>query len=137
MRNIAKQSKANLKRGNPAWVKGVSGNPNGRAPKIVCVTSWLKEYADTKISLQLDVKTLTYAQAAALSAWRAAAKGDLPTYDFIINRIEGKVVQKVQAEENVTIKYRAEDLTDDQLATVLTRGSSRVAAPSVGPVSAN
>jgi|ERR1035437_3620885 hypothetical protein len=74
---------------------GQTGNPNGRPKKQVCVTSWLKEYAATKITKQIDVKNLTYAQAAALSAWKAAAKGDLPEYNFIIERIEGKVINPI------------------------------------------
>ena len=93
-KEIDKQS--NLKRGNPAWVKGVSGNKNGRPKKVVCVTSWLKEYADKKISDSIDIKQLTYAQASALSAWKNAVKGGLAEYNFIIDRIEGKVKDKVE-----------------------------------------
>ena len=68
-------------------------NAAGRPKKEVCVTSWLKEYADTLATKHLDPQTLTYAQLAALQQWRAAAKGDLASYNFIIDRIEGKVVQ--------------------------------------------
>ena len=70
--------------------KGQSGNPSGRPKKEVCVTSWLKEYAGQQISKPIDASKLTYAQAAALSAWKAAAKGELDNYNFIIERIEGK-----------------------------------------------
>lgn len=82
---------ASLKNLRPFKKGEASGNPEGRPPKPVCVTSWLKEYADHKISEQIDPKTLTFAQAAALSAWKEAAKGDLSQYNFIIDRIEGKV----------------------------------------------
>ena len=84
----------NLNRGNPNWKKGVSGNNAGRPKKEVCVTSWLKEYAGQQISKPIDASKLTYAQAAALSAWKAAAKGELDNYNFIIERIEGKITQK-------------------------------------------
>jgi len=77
------------------FVKGISGNPKGRPRKEVCITSWLKEFADKSITAPIDAKNLTYAQAAALSAWKAAAKGDLPEYNFIIERIEGKAVTQV------------------------------------------
>ena len=75
--------------------KGVSGNPKGRPRKEVCITTWLKEFADKSITAPIDAKNLTYAQAAALSAWKAAAKGDLPEYNFIIERIEGKSLTTV------------------------------------------
>ena len=40
---IEKQTNSNLlKRGNPAWRKGVSGNPKGRKPKIDCLLSCVK-----------------------------------------------------------------------------------------------
>ena len=54
------------------------------------MTSWLKEYAGQKVTAPIDAKNLTYAQAAALSAWRSAAQGDLAEYNFIIDKIEGK-----------------------------------------------
>jgi hypothetical protein len=75
--------------------KGQSGNPNGRPKKQVCVTSWLKEYASALISSPIDANNLTFAQAAALSAWKKAAKGELDNYNFIIERIEGKAVTQV------------------------------------------
>ena len=119
---IDKQS--NLKRGNPAWTKGVSGNKNGRPKKVVCVTSWLKEYADKKISDSIDIKQLTYAQASALSAWKNAVKGGLAEYNFIIDRIEGKVKDKIEigGEGGGPVKHvvevvslKAKDLTEDVL----------------------
>ena len=75
--------------------KGVSGNPKGRPRKEVCITTWLKEFADKSITAPIDARNLTYAQAAALSAWKAAAKGDLPEYNFIIERIEGKAISQI------------------------------------------
>jgi hypothetical protein len=82
---------------NPASQKNLIGAINlaGRPPKAVCITSWLKEYAAQQISTPIDPKNLTYAQAAALSAWKLAAKGELASYNFIIERIEGKVAQGV------------------------------------------
>jgi hypothetical protein len=90
---IDKQS--NLKRGNPAWHKGVSANPAGRPKKEICITSWLKDYSSKRITEPIDPKTLTYAQAAALSIWKAAAKGGLSEYNLIVERTEGKLIQGV------------------------------------------
>ena len=75
--------------------KGHSGNIKGRPKKEVCVTSWLKEYAGQLLSKPIDASKLTYAQAAALSAWKAAAKGELDNYNFIIERIEGKTTTTI------------------------------------------
>jgi len=83
------------KQGSTKYKPGQSGNPKGRPKKEVCITSWLKEYAAKLISDPIDPKTLTYAQAAAYSLWKAAAKGNLPEYTFIVERCEGKLVQGV------------------------------------------
>ncbi len=90
-RKMHPKSLANLR----PWPVGNHANPNGRPKKEVCVTSWLKEYADKLISEAIDAKNLTYAQAAALSAWKAAAKGELAQYNNIVDRIEGKVGEKL------------------------------------------
>ena len=104
MSEITKKHRVRKRKGfNPVCLKnlhpfkkGASGNPNGKPAKPICVTSWLKEYANQRIVAKIDPATLTYAQAAALSAWKAAAKGDLAEYNFIIDRLEGKVVQQQQ-----------------------------------------
>ena len=120
------------------FVKGTSGNPHGRPRLDVCVTTWLKQYADIKQSTKLDEKELTYAQAAALKAWQMAAKGELDSYNFIIDRIEGRVPQKIEAKENVNIKYSPEDLSDQELAEIVSSRSGKgIVAPSVGPISSN
>ena len=75
--------------------KGQSGNPAGRPKKEVCVTSWLKEYASRGITEPADANKLTYAQAAALSMWKKAAKGELPEYSFIADRIDGKTTTTI------------------------------------------
>ena len=118
---IEKQRLGSRGRGNPNWVKGVSGNKNGRPLKTVCITSWLKEYADKKISAPVDAENLTFAQAAALSAWKAAGKGFLPEYSFIIDRIEGRVTDKVDVTsggqpikaEITVVSEKAKKLTEE------------------------
>ncbi len=102
-------------RGNPNWIKGISGNPNGKPKKEYCITSWLKEYSTQLISAPIDPKKLTYAQAAALSAWKAAAKGELDNYNFIIERIEGKVKDHPL---EVHLQVTPQELTDAELATI-------------------
>jgi len=120
-RGMNPKSQANLK----PFPTGASANPAGRPPKPVCVTSWLKEYADQKISQSVDIKNLTYAQAAALKAWQIAVKGDLGEYQFIIDRLEGKVTQTIGGEGGkpieVMIDYRSKFL--DAVSRFAARGS--------------
>ncbi len=95
-------------------------NPKGRPPKAVCITSWLKEYADKRLAESVDPKTLTYAQAAALKAWQQAVKGDLSYYNFICDRTEGKVGERV----DVTSKGEAIGNGDDIRAFITSRIAS-------------
>ena len=125
-----------LKNLRPNFHKGTSGNPNGSPKKEVCVTSWLKEYADQKIAQAVDVKELTYAQAAALKAWQQAAKGDLSQYNFIIDRIEGKVKEKHDISMSGELK-QSNDITINQsaiiasLAVLRDAGAVRLGEPSL------
>ncbi len=93
VQDIRRNRKGDTRGMNPSSQKNLTGKINyaGRPKKLVCVTSWLKEYASELISKPFDVKKLTYAQAAALSAWKAAVKGELAEYNFIIERIEGRL----------------------------------------------
>ena len=93
-KEIEKQSKnKNLKRGNPAWQKGVSGNVNGRPPKPSCLTSWLKEDlakidpATGKTNAQLIAEKMVTDAKAGVSSARAE----------IFERVEGKVPQAIEA----------------------------------------
>ena len=106
-----------LKNLTNGFKKGQSGNPNGKPKKEVCVTSWLKEYADTNSHENIDVTKLTYAQAAALSAWKKAARGDLAQYNFIIDRIEGKVKEKHDISMSGELK-QSNDITINQSAII-------------------
>ncbi len=113
---MSPKSRANLRPGL---------NPNGRPPKLVCVTSWLKEYADRCIAEveKVDPKTLTFAQAAALKMWQEAVKGGLAEYNMIVDRIEGKVGDKV----DVTSKGEAIGNGDDIRQFILGRIASLAA----------
>jgi hypothetical protein len=111
----------NKTRGLIPFQKGISGNPKGRPRKEVCITSWLKEFADKSITAPIDAKNLTYAQAAALSAWKAAAKGELQEYNFIIERIEGRVPQPITGDSNqpfvLKVVYDKGDTSQNQDST--------------------
>jgi hypothetical protein len=127
---VNEKSLANLK----PFQKGENSKLRGHAKKGERISTLAQKMLDDPYP---GNPKYTYRQAIAKAMLNLAAQGDVQILRELLDRTEGKVTQKLQAEENVTIKYRAEDLTDDQLATVLARGSSRVVAPSVGPVSSN
>jgi hypothetical protein len=116
-------SKGDARGMNPNSQKNLKPFLNGRPKKEVCVTSWLKEYASSKITNPIEAKNLTFAQAAALQTWKAAAKGDLESYEFIINRIEGKLPLKVDSDIKITQNMK--ELTDEQLIEIINEGSSQ------------
>lgn len=72
--------------GNPAWVKGVSGNPAGKPPGSVSVVAELKRkiqevpLGQQKTYLQLLVDRLLK---------KSIADGDISAIKEIINRIDG------------------------------------------------
>lgn len=116
MEEIAKQSKSNnLRRGNPAWGSkkdgtGKSGNPDGKIPNHVYITSLIKEYlgkdaGDGKSHAQL------VAEAIVKLAEDYHFKGNVAAIRELLDRIEGKVTQPVSGEGTVTliVKYDGEN----------------------------
>lgn len=113
---IDKQSKKqNLKRGNPAWKKGVSGNPNGRPKKEVCITTRQKE-----MMLEIcpfDSQGRTWIEALSEGGLRQslvtpAAMSNLQ------DRHEGKVTQPIGGEDGQPIKH--EVIVSSELSKRLT-----------------
>lgn len=81
----------NLKRGR--WKKGESGNPKGRTPKDVNLTSLLKTELDKVPSFER--KGRTWRELIVLSWLKGSLKN--PTLLFeMLNRLEGRPVQPIQ-----------------------------------------
>ncbi len=115
MVEIAKQTNL-LKRGNPAWKKGVSGNPNGRKPNGLCLTSLVKEY----LHEHPEGQKWTYAQALARAMIAKALKGDVRMMELIWERVDGKVTQTISGPDGGPIKVStAQELTDEELAVIV------------------
>ena len=93
----------------PAWKPGQSGNPKGR-PKGKSVTNQLRKLLDEG----LEGKDL--ADAMAKAAYKHAMKGDFRFWNAIVERIEGKVPDKLEAD--ITQKTDLTDLPDDDLRTI-------------------
>ena len=81
------------------WKKGQSGNPRGR-PKGRSITDALRKLLDEGI----DGKDLV--DALAKKAYAQAMKGDFRFFNMIIERLDGKVTDQVQADQHHTITLR-------------------------------
>jgi hypothetical protein len=115
------------------WKPGQSGNPKGRPPKLVSITSYLKKDLAT-----IDEKTgKTYAEIVAQKLIDLALGGDLEAIKEILNRIDGKVLDKHEIDANIPVTliftpaYKTEpetlpspqgSLIDDSEKSLLTGG---------------
>jgi hypothetical protein len=77
------KSLANLT--NPGWPKGVSGNPGGR-PRKKPLTDALREYLDDPKNLARVITAMD----------KRIRKGDIRAIKELIDRVEGKVSQRVE-----------------------------------------
>jgi hypothetical protein len=81
------------------WQPGQSGNPKGRPPKLLSITGLIKERLD-----KVDEKTgKTYAQLVAEKCVELALDGNHEAQKEILNRIDGKVVEKHEVEGHVPV----------------------------------
>ena len=75
--------------------KGNNANPVGRPTKALSITESLRAVSELPVDGKVDFHTMTFAQAAAYVHWQKAVKGNQEAYEFITNRLEGKVGDKV------------------------------------------
>lgn len=109
-------SKMKTPRGRP-WKKGQSGNPKGRPPKDVSLTSLIKEYLETVpdiVRKDGTRNTKTWRELIALAWLTGAADGNQALLKELLDRLDGKpestlklqtatiadLVAKATAEEN-------------------------------------
>jgi len=93
----------------PRFVKGVSGNPKGRPKGIKTIPEMLREIGDRPVDEVLLAKLhalygpahnpKTLHEAMLMAASKDAAKGDKDAREFIANRTEGKVTDKIQLDD--------------------------------------
>ena len=89
-------SRANLQK---PWKKGECGNPKGR-PKGSGITDKLKKILDEPAKEGSDMTT---AEVLARAAIKAAAKGDHRFFKEILDRVEGKVKDKVEVDGDIRV----------------------------------
>jgi hypothetical protein len=98
-RKMAKSSLDNFGTKINRWKPGQSGNPKGRPPKLLSITNLIKERLE-----KIDEKTgKTYAQLIAEKLVELALDGDHEAHKEILNRIDGKVVEKHEIEGHVPV----------------------------------
>lgn len=82
------------RRGNPAWTKGVSGNPGGLPRGSPRISVSLQKMLRTGPDESYEVKNK--ADQIALTLYDSALKGDTWATREILDRTEGKVSQTLQ-----------------------------------------
>jgi len=82
------------------YLKGESGNPNGRPKKDKCVTRYIEEIGEIK-----DIKTgkgaITRMQGVVAKLYALALEGDIAAIKYICDRIEGTPHQSIAIEDRV------------------------------------
>lgn len=114
--------------------KGENSKTRGRPPKGQRISELAQHLLDTPCPRR---RGMTYREAIARAMLDLAVEGDVPIIRELLDRTEGRVVQQVVSQTDVTIQYKATDLSDDELAAVIARGGNGVTAPTVGPISRN
>lgn len=79
---------------NPAWVKGKSGNPNGRPKKGNAFTEVLEAILAEKI-IEYRGKKISGKEAAARKLLDMALHGDVQALRYLADRIDGTPRQSV------------------------------------------
>jgi len=105
--------------------KGQSGNPHGRPRKDRSITQALRELGTQIADITVGGKkntTKTFDELVALGMHLKAIKGDASMAREIIDRLEGKVPQAIEAtgKDGGPIRY-ARELTDDELDAEIER----------------
>ena len=97
---------------NHKFVKGVSGNPDGRPPGIPNAKTRYKrllELVSTKANpVTGEMEEFTQLELMDMAVFNKALKGDLNAYNTIMDRLEGKAQQSIDM--NVAVDPRKEIL---------------------------
>ena len=101
------------------FVKGKSGNPKGRPKKDVSITSILKDKLDTvpEIEVNGQPNKKTWRDLIAEAMLTKSAEGDIRTIQELLNRVEGRVIEKVEQtgemKYNMSIRFVEKDNTEE------------------------
>lgn len=99
---MTEERKYNIENLAPQWRPGQSGNPKGRPKGIVSITDTLRKVIEKKmetidpVTKNKDRKKIK--EIIALALVGKALKGDVRAIQEMLDRLEGKVTQKVEAD---------------------------------------
>ncbi len=108
------------------WVKGQSGNKNGRPRKDLSIISIVKSVIDQPADERwLDIcdkgKGLSWRQAIAKALLVGAVKGHPVLMKELLDRLEGKVVQPIGGENGQPIKAEVNITVSSENSKILTQ----------------
>ncbi len=110
-------NKANLNpRGNPKWVKGVSGNPLGRPKNEPLLSPEIRRQLRERCPMDPQGRTWLVVLAERLLV--LACKGNAAAIKEVLERIDGKVTENLQLDLQLSAIER---LSDAQLAQIMER----------------
>lgn len=122
---IEKQIKKHVPRpdGNPAWRKGVSGNPHGRPKKELCIPDILRSIGEAPVSPVMlarlrakwgpDLHPKNNREAMLMVAYAEAQEGDAVARQFVAERTEGKVTDRLETNDVTPSKVIFEEVLVD------------------------
>lgn len=99
---MTEERKYNMENLAPQWQPGQSGNPKGRPKGIVSITDTLRKVIEKKmetidpVTKNKDRKKIK--EIIALALVGKALKGDVRAIQEMLDRLEGRVTQKVEAD---------------------------------------
>ena len=90
----------------PRWKKGESGNPAGKKPGTKSAKTILKKFLSMEKNilnpLSDEFEDMSIAEIMHLKQIASALQGDLAAYKEILDRMEGKSVNKIELDADVT-----------------------------------
>lgn len=114
-RGMHPNSQNNLKR---QWKPGESGNPKGRPPKAISLTSKVKEMLESSCPYDKSKTWLEYLA----DQWLNKAADNPAYFKELIERLEGKITQPFKGEiETTDVGSLSEEELDQHIRTELTR----------------
>ena len=102
------------------FVKGQSGNPAGKPVGTLSTKTILRRLLNGETELRDKegnvVRVVTNEEAMHLKQLQKAKTGDTRAYNAILDRLEGKPIQKVETETKEVVEFASEKEIDAELS---------------------